>query len=198
MLTRLERRMLAFVGDYLAQHDHSPSLSEIGAALEISSRGTVNRYVHALIAKGVLCATTDKHRHLYLPAPMASATTLPLLGRIAAGRPIEAIAGEDTLDLAEWVSPHRFVLKVCGDSMIDDGIFDGDYAIIERGDTAVEGDTVVALIDNTEATLKHLHYLPDDHIKLAPANAAYAALIYPAKRVTIQGTLATLLRRYRK
>lgn len=198
MLTRLERRMLAFIGDYLTQHDHSPSLSEIGAALDINSRGTVNRYVHALIAKGVLCATPDKHRHLYLPEQATRSTTLPLLGRIAAGRPIEAIAGEDTLDLTEWVGPDRFVLKVCGDSMIDDGIFDGDYAIIERGDTAAEGDTVVALIDNTEATLKHIRYLPDDQIKLEPANAAYPAMTYPAERVTIQGVLATLLRRYRR
>lgn len=114
------------------------------------------------------------------------------------GRPIEAIAGEDTLDLTEWVGTDRFVLKVCGDSMIDDGIFDGDYAIIERGDIAAEGDTVVALIDNTEATLKHIRYLPDDHIKLEPANAAYPAMTYPAERVTIQGVLATLLRRYRR
>ena len=122
--------------------------------------------------------------------------SLPLLGRIAAGQPIEAIPGEDTLNLTEFLlGPDRFALRVTGDSMIDAGILDGDTVIVERRDTADDGAIVVALVDNGEATLKRLRKR-GDRIELIPANTAYPPLIYPANRVQIQGVLVGQLRTY--
>ncbi|OGI41010.1 MAG: repressor LexA [Candidatus Muproteobacteria bacterium RBG_16_64_10] len=124
--------------------------------------------------------------------------TLPLLGRIAAGQPIEAIEGQDEIDLSEFfVNRNRFVLKVQGDSMIEDGILDGDMVIVEKRDTADNGAIVVALVDGLEATLKRLQKNRDDSVTLRPANPAMAPIRLAAARVRIQGVVVGQFRSYR-
>lgn len=122
---------------------------------------------------------------------------LPLHGRIAAGAPIEALEGQSTLPVpAALLGPgDHYALEVSGDSMVEAGIFDGDYALVRRTDSARDGEIVVALVDNEEATLKYLRR-ENGMIRLDPANGAYDPQIYPAHRVAVQGKLAGLLRRY--
>lgn len=131
------------------------------------------------------------------PQPANDVIELPLHGRIAAGVPIEAIEGQATLPVpAALLGPgDHYALEVSGDSMIEAGIFDGDYALVRRTDTARDGEIVVALVDNEEATLKYLRR-ENGMIRLDPANGAYDPQIYPADRVAVQGKLAGLLRRY--
>ncbi|MCG6886804.1 MAG: transcriptional repressor LexA [Proteobacteria bacterium] len=198
MLTQLEDRILRYIRGYIAQQGQGPTLSEIGAAMQIKSKGTVHRYVQALKNKGALEHVERGWRGIRLAnEPLYHSTTLPLAGRIAAGHPIEAIPGQDELDLAGlFVSDNRFALQVKGESMIDMGILDGDWVIIERADTARNGDVVVALIDETDATLKRFKRLADDQILLIPENAALSPLQYSPERVRIQGTLVGQLRSY--
>jgi repressor LexA len=131
------------------------------------------------------------------PSPANDVIELPLHGRIAAGAPIEALEGQTTLPVpAALLGPgDHYALEVSGDSMVEAGIFDGDYALVRRTNTARDGEIVVALVDNEEATLKYLRR-EDGMIRLDPANGAYEPQIYPAHRVAVQGKLAGLLRRY--
>ncbi len=197
MPTPGQHKTLTFIRQFIARHEYSPTLTEIAAGLGLSSKGSLHKHVQALADAGYLRIVPGQHRGIQLaPQAEASLHSLPLLGRIAAGQPIEAIPGEDTLNLAEFLlGPDRFALRVVGDSMIEAGILDGDTVIIERRDTAENGDVVVALIDNGEATLKQLRHR-GKRIELIPANAAYQPLIFPADRVQIQGVLVGQLRTY--
>ncbi len=195
MLTPLESRILEFVRRHLDRQDRGPTLTEIGAKVGIQSKGTVHRYVQAMIDKGYV-ERERGWRGIRLATPPAS-DALPLLGRIAAGRPIEAIADQQSLDLnALFVGPRRFVLQVSGDSMIEAGILDGDLVVIERRDAAHDGEIVVALIDNDEATLKRIKQHRNGQIELIPANRTLKPLRYAAERVQIQGVLVGQLRTY--
>ena len=197
MTTPGQHKTLTFIRQFIASHDCSPTLTEIATGLGLSSKGSLHRHVQALADAGYLQIMPGKHRGIQLtPQVEASLHSLPLLGRIAAGQPIEAIPGEDTLNLTEFLlGPDRFALRVLGDSMIEAGILDGDTVIIERRDTAESGDVVVALIDNGEATLKRLRHR-GKRIELIPANATYQTMVYPADRVRIQGVLVGQLRTY--
>ena len=156
MLTDRERQVYDFIRAYVARHGYAPKLNEIGQQLGIHSRGTVHRHVRAVREAGLIAVEPERSRGIRLRRGKAAAVrpyVLPLLGRIAAGRPIEAIPGEDEIDLSEFfVNSNRFVLKVMGDSMIEDGILDGDMVIVEKREHAENGDIVVALIDGEEAT----------------------------------------------
>lgn len=197
-LTDLERRIVDFIRQTLADHDRSPSIAEIGAAVDVRSRGTIHRYVKGLIAKQVLQQTeSGTWRSLRLTEHQDNAGILPLMGRIAAGRPIEAIPQQQEVNLAHLLGgPDRYVLQVRGDSMIDAGILDGDLVIIRRRDSANDGDIIVALIDDEEATLKRLRHGRDGEILLIPENSTMAAMVYDPSRVRIQGILAAQLRTY--
>ena len=199
MLTPLESRLLSFIQEFVRRHGASPTLSEIAVGLGQQSRGTVHRYVQSLVDKGVLLHRPGSKRGLRLAeAAEQHPPTLPLLGRIAAGRPIEAIPGEDEINLTDFLmGPDRYALRVFGDSMIEAGILDGDTVIVEHCDTARDGDIVVALIDNQEATLKRLRRRSDGSIMLIAENAAMAPMIYSAERVRIQGVVVAQLRSYR-
>jgi len=189
--------MLRFIRGYLAQHGQGPTLTEIGEALSIRSKGTVHRYVQALVEKGHLHHTERGWRGIRLTETLPhSHTTLPLVGRIAAGRPIEAIPGQDELSLTEFSSQDNYALEVQGDSMCDIGILDGDLVIIKSQATASDGDIVVALVDEQEATLKRFRKLDDNKVKLIPENIQMEPMIYDAARVQIQGVLIGQLRRY--
>ncbi len=198
MLTQLEQRILDFIRGYLAEHGTGPTLREIGAGTGISSKGTVHRYVQALTDKGALERTARGWRAIRLANDPLHSTSLPLAGRIAAGQPIEAIPGHDRLDLAGLLlGDNRYALQVKGDSMMDIGILDGDWVIIERADTARDGDIVVALIDEQDATLKRFKRLPDGDVLLIPENTSLSPMQYAPQRVRIQGVLAGQLRQYR-
>ncbi len=198
MLTQLENRILRFIRGFIAQHGYGPTLTEIGAAMGIKSKGTVHRYVQSLKNKGVLEHVERGWRGIRLAgeSPLHS-TTLPLAGRIAAGHPIEAIPDQEELDLAAlFVADDHYALQVKGDSMIGMGILDGDWVIVQRTDTARDGDVVVALVDDENATLKRFKRLPGGNILLIPENADLAPMEYPPERVRIQGRLVGQMRRY--
>lgn len=198
MLTTQQKRVLDFIRAFIRRHGHSPSLREIGEGVDIQSRGAVHRHVQTLIDRGVLKRSRSGWRTLELVESDETSVSLPLLGKIAAGRPIEAIPGHDEINIAEMLlGADRYVLKIEGDSMIDAGILDGDLVVIQRTDTADDGEIVVALIDDEEATLKRLFHLSGRRIKLTPENRNLSPLIYPADRVRIQGVLTGQLRTYR-
>lgn len=199
MLSIAQQRTLDYIRQHWIVHGHSPSLMEIAEGLGITARSAVHSYVQGLIKAGYLVQTPGRKRGLRLAdAAESRALTLPLLGRIAAGKPVEAIRGEDTIDLAAFVmGSNRYALRVKGDSMIEDGILSGDTVIVEARDSAHDGEMVVALIDNAESTLKRLKRRKDGSIQLTPANATIAPMIYSAERVRIQGVVVAVLRSYR-
>jgi repressor LexA len=201
-LTDRQRQVYGAIRDHLARHGVTPKLAELGRALGIRSRGVVHRHVRALVEAGLVEVEPGRHRGIRLAgaaAPPPEALELPLLGRIVAGQPLEAIPDEATVDLGQFfVGPGRFVLRVQGDSMIDAGILDGDMVVVKQAETAADGDIVVALIDGDEATLKRIrHNRADGSVTLLPANRALAPMIYPASRVRIQGVVVAQLRSYR-
>jgi repressor LexA len=197
-LTPKQLRVLTFIRDYTHAHGYAPTMQELGDEFGVS-KVTVFEHVAALQKKGYLRRSKHKARSLRLKGDIAFAderpTRLPLVGSIAAGLPIEAIEDREVLDLEEmFVSPHgNFVLRVRGDSMIGDSIADGDYVICEKRDTVRNGETVVALIDGEEATLKRFHRTSRG-IRLEAANPEYEPII--AKDVDIQGVVVGVLRRY--
>lgn len=200
MLTQREQAAYAFIRDFIVRHGHGPLLTEIAAGLGIRSKGTVHRYVRALAAQQLIILQPGRHRGITLAAGghAGDDATLPLLGRIAAGQPIEAIPDQDSINLTDFLmGPDRFILKVQGDSMIEAGILDGDMVIVEQRQHANDGDIVVALIDNEEATLKKLRHNRDGSLTLLPANHRLAPMIYTADRIRIQGVVTGQLRSYR-
>ncbi len=198
-LTDKQRLTLDFIQRYIAIHAVAPKLQEIAEGIGISSRGVAHRYVQALADAGFISTDGGKHRGIQLcnPNTVSTESTLPLLGKIAAGKPIEAIPGEDQIDLQDFFGHNNFAVRVQGDSMIEAGIMDGDTVIIEFRETANDGDIVVALIDESETTLKRFKRSnKGQYIKLIPANKNMEEMVYEASRVRIQGVLIGQLRKY--
>ncbi|RMH14301.1 MAG: transcriptional repressor LexA [Gammaproteobacteria bacterium] len=200
MLTDRQRQVLEFIGNYFAQHGYAPKLVEIANALQIRSRGVVHRYIQALVNEGYLEHFPGKSRGLKLTeqfARIGRQGSIPLIGRIAAGSPIEAIPDQEFLDIGVMFNgPDLYSLEVRGDSMINMGIMDGDIVIIKKADSAQEGQVVVALIDGSAATLKRLHYRQDGQIELRAENDNVPNQIYSPDRVQIQGILSGQIRTY--
>lgn len=196
-MTPRQLEILTRIRDHQRSHGYSPTMQELADALEIS-KVTVFEHVDALVRKGLLRRSAHKARSLELTAeaqfPDDRPTLLPLMGRIAAGLPIEAIENSDALDLeAIFASGNdTFVLRVDGESMIDDQIRDGDFVVVERRNTARNGDTVVALLEDGEATLKRF-YREKKRIRLQPANDAFEPIY--ADHVDIQGIVIGVIRR---
>lgn len=198
MLTPTQDRTLTFIRRYLKQRGYGPSLVEIAEGIGITSKSTAHSHVQALADAGRIRLIEGRKRGIELVDEEAtSKSSLPLPGRIAAGRPIEAVVGEERFDPSDLLGPNRYALKVEGDSMIGAGIFDGDLVIMERCDTADDGAIVVALIDDEEATLKRLKRLKSGRIKLISENPEMSPLTYAAERVRIQGVLVYQVRRYK-
>ena len=199
MLSTRQEETYRFIRRYLAEHGRAPVLEEIAAALGIRSRGVAHRYVQALADAGLLVLERGRHRGIRLAgADPERPGRLPLLGRIAAGQPIEAIPDQEEIDLTTFfMGPNRFVLRVQGDSMIEDGILPDDMVIVESRQRARNGEIVVALIDREEATLKRIRYNPDGSITLIPANARLQPITYPGERVQVQGVVVGQMRSYR-
>ena len=196
-----QEKILKVLDQYLQVNDASPTLEELGRLVKIKSRGTVHRHVSQLIEEGYLQKSPRHWRGLRVvqqPETSSIAARLPLVGRIAAGKPIEAIEGYDEVDLGQLLcQPGRYVLQVVGDSMTGMGLLDGDYVVIEQQNHAQNGQVVVALIDGEEATLKRYHPHADGTVTLTPENEDYSPMSYPAERVTIQGVLAGQMRVYK-
>jgi repressor LexA len=193
-LSPLEQKIYGYIRRYLVRHGQGPTLPEIGEALDLSSKGSLHRYVQGLIDKGFLERPERSWRSLRVLQPT---TSLPLLGRIAAGKPIEAIPNHDEINLPEMLlGKDRFALRVKGDSMRDAGILDGDTVIVKQTSNAKNGDIVVALIDQDEATLKYFKRLANKQIQLIPANTRFESITYDAERIQIQGVVVGQLRTY--
>ena len=215
MLTSKQHELLLFINKRLNDSGVSPSFDEMREALDLKSKSGVHRLISALEERGFIRRLPNRARALEVlklpesaaPAPTAprpvvpaaanDTIEIPLHGRIAAGTPIEALQGTDGFAVpAALLGPgEHYALEVSGDSMVEEGILDGDFALIRKVDTARDGEIVVALIDNEEATLK-TYRREGRTIRLDPANSRYEAQRYEESRVSIQGRLAGLIRRY--
>ena len=204
-ITRRQREVYDFISRFVAEHQYSPSFEEIGKGLQLTSLATVHKHVTNLEKKGLLTRDYNRSRSIDLLPPKGrlkqamsvnTGLVLPLLGRIAAGQPIEAVQNNETISLADFVrSKEVFVLEVRGDSMQDEAILDGDYVLVEKARTAHNGDIVVALVDLTDATLKRF-YREGDNIRLQPSNVTMKPIIVPAASVDVQGRVIGVLRKY--
>lgn len=221
MLTRKQHELVCFIHDRLAETGVSPSFEEMKEALDLKSKSGVHRLISALEERAFIRRLPNRARALEIlrmperadasPAPASvkpnvtktmpvaanDVLEIPLHGRIAAGVPIEALEGQTMLPVPAALlgSGEHYALEVAGDSMVEAGILDGDYALIRRADTARDGQIVVALIDDHEATLKYFRR-EGAMVRLDPANRAYDPQRYKPDQVRVQGCLAGLLRRY--
>ena len=204
-ITKRQRQVYDFIAEFVQKNQYSPSFEEIGEGLGLSSLATVHKHISNLEKKGLLTRDYNRSRSIDLLPPKGrlkqsmsvnTAMVLPVMGRIAAGQPIEAVQNPETISLADFVrSKEVFVLEVRGDSMQDEAILDGDYVLVEKTKTAHNGDIVVALVEMTDATLKRF-YREGDKIRLQPSNAAMQPIIVPAASVEIQGRVIGVLRKY--
>jgi len=225
MLTNKQFELLNFIHHRLEDKGVSPSFEEMKEALDLKSKSGIHRLINALEERGFIRRLPNRARalevmklpegiraaapsvpisapSLKVPAPQIPVAAndvieIPLHGRIAAGVPIEAMEGQSMLSVPAALlgAGDHYALEVSGDSMVDAGILDGDFALIQRTDVAREGQIVVALIDDSEATLKYFRR-DGARVRLDPANVAYEPQIYDPRQVRIQGKLAGLLRRY--
>jgi len=203
-LTKKQRKTLDFVTTFIEQKGYSPSYREIANGLKLSSVATVAQHIDTLVEKGFLEKGNNSARSLipvhevesYINKPGIG---LPILGLIAAGSPIETIAGhKETLEVPAFMvgTKNSYVLQVKGQSMIEDGIHDGDYVVIQEKEVPSNGDTVVALINDGEATLKK-YYKEGSRIRLQPANSSMEPIYVEASTpIKIQGVLIGLIRKY--
>jgi repressor LexA len=199
-LTRRQREIYDYVCAFIAEHGYSPSLEEIGSRFQLASVATVHKHVAQLVAKGWLRKSWNRSRSLEPVGadPAGDGLTLPLLGVVAAGAPIEAIEIEERIAVPRELvrkPDASFVLRVRGDSMIDEQIRDGDFVIVERRNEAREGDTVVAVLRGEEATLKKWQRR-GALVRLLPANARMKPIEVAARDVEVRGVVRGLMRRY--
>ena len=207
VLTERQRRVMDYIANFLHENGYSPSFQEIADGVGLSSIATVHKHIATLERKGFLRRGHNQSRSLepsirYVQESRRqrggrAALELPLLGRVAAGHPVEAFEHPETLSLADFSGQKDvFVLKVKGDSMIEEHILDGDYILVEKTSRANDRDIVVALIGGSETTLKRFHRESDGRIRLQPANARMKPIYVAPDQLTIQGRLIAVLRRY--
>jgi repressor LexA len=198
-LTRRQREIYDFVCSFISEHGYSPSLEEIGERFGLASVATVHKHVAQLVAKGWLRKSWNRSRSLEpVGADAGDVLTLPLLGVVSAGTPIEAIEVEERIAVPRELvrkPDASFVLRVRGDSMIDEQIRDGDYVVVERRTEARDGETVVAVVRGGEATLKTWQRR-GAVVRLVPANARMRPIEVAARDVEVRGVVRGLLRRY--
>ncbi len=198
-LTRRQREILDFLTEFIEQHGYAPSLEEIGRRFGLSSLATVHKHLTNLEEKGFIRRAWNRSRSVELvPTRVGGrAIELPLLGTVAAGAPIEAVASSETIAVPEDLvaAPDTYALRVRGSSMIDEQIRDGDIVIVEDRKTAENGEMVIALLRGTDATLKKF-YREHGRIRLQPANPAVRPLVVEPDEVQIQGVVVGVVRRY--
>lgn len=198
-LTQRQKEILDFISDFIDRNGYSPSMEEIAEHFQFASLNAVFKHLEALSSRGYLHRDSNRARSIQLSASSATGVqNLPLFGFVAAGRPIEAVAGAETLPIPEYFLSRRgdcYVLQVKGESMIEEHIQDGDFVVVESRETALAGETVVALIDNENVTLKK-YYPEGGRIRLQPANEALEPIVVDAGRVKIQGVVVSVMRKY--
>jgi repressor LexA len=193
-LTKRQKQLMDYLNRYISDNGYAPTLSEIGAYFGLSSLATVHKHLANLERGGFIKRVHNHSRALEMP----QRGRVRLLGQVAAGTPIEAVENAETISVPEEFirRDDTFCLKVKGDSMIDDGIRDGDYIIVEGRETAVNGETVVALIGN-DATVKKFYREADGRVRLQPANSAMQPIMVAAGDLAIRGVVVGLMRHYR-
>ena len=198
-ITRRQKEVLEFLTEFVQKNGYSPSYEEIARGLGLSSLATVHKHVTNLQAKGMLQRAHNRSRSIDVLPPRSRnrpVERLPLMGRIAAGHPVEAIETAETISLGDIIGNRDvFALEVRGDSMRDEHIVSGDYVLVERTRSAREGEIVVALIDGSDATLKRF-YREGEMIRLQPSNTEMAPIYASAASVSIQGKVLGILRKY--
>lgn len=209
-LTRRQKEVLDFIADFIAENGYSPSFDEIAVGMGLASVATVHKHISALETKNYLTKSYNQSRSLELGrkyfterkrmeagAAQAAAAGTPLMGTIAAGRPIESYPQPESLSFADFAGKKNvYALEVRGDSMIDDHIMEGDYVLVEQTDRVRDGDIVVALVEGTESTLKRFYREAGDQARLQPANAAMEPIFVPLRDLQIQGRVLAVHRRY--
>ncbi|MGH8558198.1 MAG: transcriptional repressor LexA [Methylococcales bacterium] len=198
-LTRRQQEIYEFLAAHRLTFPKPPTLDELCTALGMRSRGSLHKHIQALADAGLIEPAGGKQRGIRLTGHSRhSDDQIPMMGFIAAGRPIEAIENPEWMDIPDLLKGQGscYVLQVKGDSMIEDGILDGDWVVIERRAHARDGEIVVALIEGSDATLKHIEQGPGEII-LHPANPEMESMRYPVDRVEIQGVLVGQMRSYR-
>ena len=199
-LTRRQKEILDFLDRHISRKGYAPTIEEIGEHFGLSSLATVHKHLSNLQEKGLVKRDWNRSRALELVAtPVAvKAVELPLLGRVAAGSPIEAITASETIFVPEDMVGRRdtYVLQVKGDSMIDEQIRDGDFVIVENRKHANDGEMVIALVDGESATLKKIYREGGGMVRLQPANARVKPIVLDQDRLAIQGVVIGVLRKY--
>ena len=205
-LTKRQKEVLNYLVNFLNKHGYSPSFEEIARALKLASLATVHKHITTLEKKGFLRRGYNQSRSievLQLPKPVREQVIerhiveLPLLGRIAAGRPLEAVEEKETLSLGDFArGGNSFVLQVKGNSMVEDHILDGDFIVVEQTQVANPGEIVVALVGGEEATLKRFYRESGGKVRLQPANSEMLPIVVAAGDVKIQGRVIGVLRKY--
>jgi repressor LexA len=195
-LTKRQKEILDFIRDYRGQEGISPTQREIRERFRLSSFGTVQKHLKRLEEKGALSRQWNRSRGISPAQEPPTSREVPLLGAVAAGRPIEPFPDEESIEVPSSLlgKGEHFVLRVRGDSMIEDGIRDGDYVVVARRPSAQNGQTVVALVRG-EATLKR-YYNEGARVRLQPANSAMKPLTVEARDVVLQGVVTGLIRDY--
>jgi repressor LexA len=206
-VTKRQKDVLDFIAAFVEDNGYSPSYEEIAKGLDLASLATVHKHISTLEAKQYLKRGFNQSRSLDLGPKYVqehrknrqeTSLEIPLLGRIAAGTPVEAVEQRETVRFGDFVgNPDVFALEVRGDSMIEDHICDGDMVLLEKNGPVKDGDIVVALIEGSETTLKRFYREPGDRIRLQPANAALQPIFVASKDLEIQGKLLAVLRKYR-
>lgn len=201
-LTKRQKEILDYVSSYIDDHGYAPSFEEIAGHFGYTSLATVHEHLSNLKRKGYIRKSYNESRSIELvgtPTPDGSGVELPLLGTVAAGLPIEAVQDSETLTVPpDMVRRNRrnYVLKVQGNSMIDESIRDGDYIVVSAQDTADDGQMVVALVRGEAATVKKLYREGPGRIRLQPANPTMEPIIENAEDVQIQGIVVGVIRKY--
>jgi len=207
-LTKRQKEVLDFIADFVDEHGYSPSYEELARGLNLASLATVHKHIQGLEARNYLRRSFNQSRSIEVAPkyiserkkakqPMAP-TRVPLAGRIAAGKPVEAIEGQDTLQFADFLGRgDTYGLEVSGESMIEDHICPGDYVLVERAAQANNGEIVVALVDGSETTLKRFYHESDGRVRLQPSNSSMEPIYVNPDAVQIQGKVLAVLRKYR-
>lgn len=199
-LTRRQREILDFLAEFIKHRGYAPSLEEIGRRFGLTSLATVHKHLTNLEEKGFIRRARNRSRSVELVPTRVGrrAIELPLLGTVAAGVPIEAVAGSETIAVPEDIVAVRdtyYALRVSGNSMIDEQIRDGDVVIVKDRKSADNGEMVIALLDDADVTLKKF-YRDSGRIRLQPANPELPPLVVEPDRVQIQGVVVGVMRRY--
>jgi repressor LexA len=199
-LTRRQKEILDFLSHFIERKGYAPTIEEIGEHFGLSSLATVNKHLVNLQEKGLIKRAWNRSRALELVATDVTvrAVELPLLGKVAAGAPIEAVEASETIFVPEDMVGRKetYVLQVKGDSMIDEQIRDGDYVIVENRRSARDGEMVIALVEGQNVTLKKLYREGGGKVRLQPANARMKPLFVDQNHLRIQGVVIGVLRKY--